>query len=252
MDTARETNGIMMGPGEFSERCLPLGHLDMPPPGVVHLWFFDLLKLGSPLAPPGHGPETLGPRQERTARRFYLRLLLGAYLGVPGKEVKISRLVRGKPVLSKAVHPVSLDFSSAGSNGCCMVGVCTAGQVGVDLEEEGRRAGRPAALVERYFSEREKAMFAAMPESDVDRAFLHTWACKEAVVKAAGHGIANQLCRFTVSTDPDAPAGMLEIEDDDPGQWQLAVVRPDERCIASVALRHDRIRIEGFSLNHGS
>ena len=131
-----------------------------------------------------------------------------------------------------------------------LVGVCTAGQIGVDLEAEGRRAGNPLALVHRYFSAREGEMFATIPDIDVDRAFLHTWACKEAVVKAAGHGIANQLCRFTVSTDPGMPARVLDIEGDMPGKWRLAMVRPNNRSIGAVALRHEGIRIEGYSLAH--
>jgi len=235
--------------GDFNARHLPLGRLDLPPPGVVHLWFMDLDRLGSPLALAEGQHSPLNPRQERTARRFYLRLLLGAYLGIPGRDVRISRLVKGKPVLDRAAHGVPLDFSMAGSHGCCLFGICSAGQIGVDLEARDRRAGRPLALVNRYFSAGERQSFGALPVNDLDRAFMHTWACKEAVVKAAGHGIANQLCRFSVSTDPDAPAAMLDMEGDDPGRWRLAMVRPDEHCVGSVALRHDSLSLEGYLLN---
>jgi len=69
---------------------------------------------------------------QRTLRRFYLRLLLGAYLGVPGKEIAISRQVKGKPVLRGRARR-RLDFSMANSDGCCLIGICSDGLVGVDV-----------------------------------------------------------------------------------------------------------------------
>ena len=235
----------------FSQRFLPLDGLELPPAGTVHLWFLDLGKLGNPLMLGEGGTQTtvLNPRQEKTIRRFYLRLLLGAYLGVSGKDVSISRMVKGKPVLDPNIHQHRLDFSSAASNGCCLIGINTAGQIGVDLEQAGRKSGKPLALVRRYFSSQEYDRFGEMHEDEVDRAFLHTWACKEAVVKAAGHGIANQLCRFSVNTNPDEPAAMLDIEGDETRMWQLAMVRPARGFIGSVALKNDQLHIEGYSLN---
>ena len=192
----------------------------------------------------------LKPRHERTIRRFYLRLLLGAYLGVRGKDIRISRMVKGKPVLDPNVHRHQLDFSSASSNGCCLIGISTAGQIGVDLEVSGRKTARPMALVHRYFSDTEQQCFAELDEREVNDSFLHTWTCKEAVVKAAGHGIANQLCRFTVSINPANSATMLEIEGDDAAEWRLRMVRPAEGHIACIALRNRKRRFRGFSLSH--
>ena len=37
------------------------------------------------------------PRQQRSLRRFYLRLLLGAYLGLPGKDVGVSKPIAASP-----------------------------------------------------------------------------------------------------------------------------------------------------------
>jgi 4'-phosphopantetheinyl transferase len=223
--------------------------LQLPAAGTVHLWYLDLVQLGSPLAQAnGVGLDNLSPRQERTIRRFYLRLLLGAYLDIPGKEVTVSRMVRGKPVLDANSHGQAVDFSIAGSAGCCLIGVCTEGLVGVDLELEGRCAGDPIGLARRYFSAAEAAALADLDEGDLDRAFLHTWACKEAVVKAAGHGIANQLCRFSVTVEPDADPTVLMMQDDEPEAWRLAIVRPSARHVGAVALRHGDLVIEGFSL----
>jgi 4'-phosphopantetheinyl transferase len=238
----------------FENYELPLGSLELPEDGLVHLWFLDLKKLGSPLLLDEEGGEdtVLKPRHERTIRRFYLRLLLGAYLGVSGKDVRISRMVKGKPVLDPNVHRHPLEFSSAGSNAYCLIGISTAGQLGVDLESAGRKTNSPRSLARRYFSEQEQRGFDSLEGKELDRAFLHTWACKEAVVKAAGHGIANQLCRFTVDINPDADAKMLDIEGDSADEWQLSMVKPANGFVACIASRNKQLRLKGFTLNQQS
>lgn len=241
-----------MEPGDFGSRRLPLGALERPAAGCAHLWWLDLDTLGNPLNAAADAPAgQLSPRQQRTLRRFYLRLLLGAYLGVAGKDVRISRLVKGKPVLAGPLAGGLLDFSSAGSAGCCLIGVATSGSLGVDLEIGGRRVGDPARLARRYFSASEADGVANLEPAQRDDAFLRLWACKEAIVKAAGHGIANQLHRFTVAPGP--PVELASMNDDDVRYWRLAMVRPSDRHLGAVALRDpslgDRpLRIEGFRL----
>ena len=234
---------------DAESRRLPLQNLALPAAGEVHLWFLDLVALGSPLqADAKIDPAAFPERLQRTLRRFYLRLLLGAYLGLHGKDVHVSRAIRGKPLLDRAHHAPLLDFSTAASNGCCLVGVSSQGLIGVDLEPGGRQAGRPLALARRYFSAAEAAALADMDAAQLDEAFLRSWACKEAVVKAAGHGIANRLCRFTVETQLQEPPRILTMDDDDPAAWRLAVFNMRSGHLGSVALRHSRLELRHFSL----
>lgn len=232
---------------QFRRQALPLEDLPIPPPGKIHLWLLDLARLATPLGTPEPGT-ALRPRQSRSTRRFYLRLLLGAYLGLPGKDVRISRINKGKPVLDASWHPQTLHFSSAASGSCCLIGVTSEGPLGVDLELAERTTLKPRALARRYFSPAEQQGLDSIAEADIHRAFIHCWACKEAVVKAAGLGIANQLCRFTVNTDPGQTPALLELEGDDAAAWSLAVLRPDPAYLAAVALRQPVLRIEGFKL----
>jgi 4'-phosphopantetheinyl transferase len=158
------------------------------------------------------------------------------------------RIIKGKPVLDGAAHARSLDFSSASSGCCCLIGVTSAGLLGVDLELSGRRTLQPRALARRYFSLAEQIALDAIEDQDLHRAFIHTWACKEAVVKAAGLGIANQLCRFTVRVAPDEPPALLDMEGDDSAQWSLAMLRPAPALLAAVALRQPLLQMKTFSL----
>lgn len=242
------------GPQDFEPRYIPLDRLEPPPAGAVHVWFLDLGRLGRSLrgALDGHvGPRDPAPftaGQLKFARRFYLRLLLGAYLGIPGKSVRINRRNRGKPVLDATVHPEQLCFSMAKSEDRVLIGFATSVHVGVDLEPLGRRALKPLGLANRYFSAVEAAALAALAPAALDAAFLRAWACKEAVVKASGQGIANQLSRFTVEIDPARPARVLEFKGDRAETWSLAVLHPEEGFLGAVAARCASLDIHSFRL----
>jgi 4'-phosphopantetheinyl transferase len=239
----------IMGPEAFGPVHLPLRSLDMPVADEVHLWHLDLGKLSNPLnSTEPADSDALTVFQQRTTRRFYLRLILGAYLGLPGKDVHIIRRVKGRPELAPGLASGELNFSVARSDGCYLVGVNSGAPIGVDMEMAARQPGKPMALAQRYFSEREVASLSGYDQEELRRAFMHTWACKEAVVKASGMGIANQLCRFSVDVDPDNPPSVLDMQDDDHKAWKLAFAEPAPGAIAVVAARQPAVRLAGYRL----
>jgi len=200
----------IIGPDSFSPKQLPLRHLEKPQGDAVHLWHLDFDQLSNPLnSEPGVQFNDLSVFQQRATRRFFLRLLLGAYLGLPGKDLRIGRRIKGRPELD---------------------------------------SGKPMALARRYFSKAEIAALSLLGEDELHRAFMHTWACNEAIVKASGLGIANQLNRFTVDVNPDNPPSVLDMPDDDHAAWKLAIAEPAHGAIAAVAVRQQAVRLEGFNL----
>jgi 4'-phosphopantetheinyl transferase len=247
-----------IGPGEFVPQRMPLQQLLQPAEKHIHLWYLDLGELGSSLrhalggesrdGAPKQADEPMGVHRLRFARRFYLRLLLGAYLGLPGKDVVINRSNRGKPVLDAGAHDSTLKFSMAKSENRLLIGISASRHIGVDLEPRWRKARDPLRLAQRYFSANEFSALQTVPAARLDEAFLRAWACNEAVVKASGLGIANQLCRFTVQMDPDLPPALLEIENDRAEDWSLLLVRPSTQFIGAVATRQPLERISCFRL----
>ena len=239
---------------EFSTCRMPLRELDQPRPGEAHVWYLDLGSLGLSLqhalggGADRPGQQCLSLGQLKFARRFYLKLLLGAYLGIPGKSVKINRNKRGKPSLDKSEHQSDLHFSMAKSENRVLIGFSCAAMLGVDLEPVERRAYDPLGLARRYFSAAEARDLELTRPDRLDEAFLRAWACKESVVKASGQGIANQFCRFTVEINPDQPPVILEYEKGDPAQWSLAMVQPDEGFMGAVALHQRRMELHAFTL----
>jgi 4'-phosphopantetheinyl transferase len=249
--TNENDTAVFVDMQDFQSCTIPLPPLESPGAGQIDLWFLDLGGLAGSLRKAlGGAPRegTANAHQLRFARRFYLRLLLGAYLGLPGKSVRINRKQRGKPVLDASVHDTSLHFSMAKSEDRLLIGFSTSSHIGVDLEPDGRRARDPLGLAQRYFSAAEARALAAMPAEDLDAAFLRTWACKEAVVKASGMGIANQFGRFTVETGLDRPATLLEFEGRPAADWTLAMVRPEKQFLGAVAIQQPVTRVRAFRL----
>ena len=238
----------------FEARRLPIRALDPPGERELHLWYLQLDALGNPLDPDAGthgdiGPRSVGISRQRTLRRFYLRLLLGAYLGLPGKDVSILRDPRGKPFLDPGCcEEIPLSFSIARSDGRALIAVARDAAVGVDLEPAGRAPGHALNLARRYFSPAEADALSQLEGEPLRRAFLHTWACKEAVVKASGQGIANQLCRFTVSIDPDAAPVVLDSEEGDADRWTLLTVFPEPDHLGAVAMHAPEVSVRAWRL----
>jgi 4'-phosphopantetheinyl transferase len=232
---------------------MPLPAAELPASDQVHLWYLDLGKLALTLSQAFSDdritpPPKLSPAQLRFARRFYLRLLLGAYLGLPGKDVILQRSVRGKPMLDRTIHSSPLQFSMAKSDDRVLVGISREVPVGVDLEPGSRSARNSLRLAQRYFSSAEAKALQQLAESEQKAAFLRAWACKEAVVKAYGEGIANQLCRFTVEIQPALPPAMLDFDGAGSADWSLAVLRPDDKYIAAIAVHQAHLTPHCFQL----
>ena len=242
-------------PSEFAPRQLPLGSLAPPVSPSVHLWYLDLGRLWRPLSSAlGQGDDVapqagdLTARQLRLARRFYLRVLLGAYLGLPGKEVALIRKGRGKPVLDESRHGADLHFSLAKSGGRLLIGISGSAEVGVDLELEHRKPRDATVLAARFFTSAEAGAISEADASLRDAAFMRTWACKEAVAKASGHGIANRFCRFSVNAGASGPPCVVEDQDLPAQDWRLALTVPERGYIAAVAVQQPSLRLEGYRI----
>lgn len=158
--------------------------------------------------------------------RAALRTLLGRYLRSSPISVPIEIEPAGKPFVEGGPH-----FSLSHSGDMGLIAVAS-DRVGVDIEKV-RAFPNAAALVERFFSTEESQQFAALPESLRNTAFIRGWTAKEALLKAAGVGLAG-LDRCAVDLDPRNSPRIVRF--DDPGQWSISTWALDARYVASVAL----------------
>ena len=119
-----------------------------------------------------------------------VRQVLGMQLGIPAEAVELETDALGRRVLSlsttrTASRALTLDFSVSHCLGTLVIGVCSGGRIGVDVEVQAP-AGWEAAARDCLTHQEQRWL-----QGTVDRtaAFLRLWTAKEAIAKALGLGL---------------------------------------------------------------
>lgn len=213
--------------------------LPAPDDRDVHLW---RLNLGG--EPPPATDAVLDANERDRAARFVfprdrnrflrahhaLKMLLGAYIGVPPAAVRVVREQHGKPVL--ACRSFGFNLSHSGDYG--LIAVSRVANVGVDLEvlQLPKDARRLAASV---FSAPELESLARVSDEALDRAFFACWTRKEAYLKALGVGLTLDPATVTVGVERDS----LRIETPERNAHQfvdVVSIADDGKCAAALAV----------------
>lgn len=202
---------------------LPVRERSMPSGGVVDVWIADLGELPLDTGPAG------GTRKERVLRdriqqQFFLRLLLAAYLGCPGKSIALERSERGKPRLAGEHAESALEFNLSHTGSWLALAVSNKVPVGIDIERE-RRLERASLLSRRFLSAPEAAEIEHLDEPFRSRQFLEQWTARESLVKARGCGLASSLGEIELSC---RPPGLKQL----PQDWADA----DDMSLATLSL----------------
>lgn len=125
-------------------------------------------------------------RERFISAHGWMRELLGQRLGVPPEALRFRRGPHGKPV----VEGHDLPFNLSDTKDAVVMAVSDAGEIGVDVETMARRVDHEAVSA-HYFTPEETAHIAA--GEDPKQRFLELWTRKEAVLKASGVGIMDDL-----------------------------------------------------------
>jgi len=178
-------------------------------PAPVHIWLWRTDFEESLCAEFAH---MLTPSERTTAARFRfphdraralisragLRLLLGGYLGLAPESIAFSTTAAGKPHLA-GTSAVAFNLSHSGDYAAAVIS--RGREVGIDIEQI-RSGADWRAIAARFFTEEEQDWLASTPGV---AAFFRLWTAKEAVVKAAGTGLALALQHLTVIPGQDSP-----------------------------------------------
>jgi len=144
--------------------------------------------------------ELLDEREQERAARFrfevdrerfiiahgLLRTLLGEQLGEHPGELHIARGPYGKPYIAGS----DLSFNLSDTKDALLIAIGNGGEIGVDIETMARTVDH-MAVGEHYFTPGEVRDIAA--SANAKRRFLEFWTRKEAVLKASGVGIMDDL-----------------------------------------------------------
>jgi len=182
--------------------------------GEVHLWHVRLENLPVMEATlPAEAADRV--RQLRMGQKFVLRLLLGAYLEIPGRDVVTVPGENGKPVLAPPLAGSGLAFNLSHAGDRLAIAVARNLPVGVDIEQTGRDV-RWKKLSRRWFSRAEAEWLTTLEADAARHEFLRLWTVREAMIKAMGATIAGHISKVT--PEPGNPGRILAL----PKAWPEA------------------------------
>lgn len=169
-----------------------------PPKGCVHLHFATISQL-RPRAEEFNN--LLDPVELDRAERFrfpqdqerfilghgFLRSILANYLQRDGSLIRLARGPFGKPYLERK----DLHFNFSDTKDAILVAFVTGHDIGADIETMAREVDH-AAVSEHYFTPPEVTLINGAGDR-AKQTFLEFWTRKEAVLKASGVGIMDDL-----------------------------------------------------------
>lgn len=187
---------------ELTVHCAPLRVLEPVPPLAssqpIRLWYAPVARLLSHLH---HLQVFLDDEERQRAERFrfeqdrerfiaghgVLRILLGSALGLAPENVRMARGAHGKPFLPDG-GPA---FNLSDTKDALVVAIGGSDELGVDIETVERRTDHEL-VSGHYFTPDEVAHIQA-GDAEGKRRFLTLWTRKEAVLKASGVGLMEDL-----------------------------------------------------------
>jgi 4'-phosphopantetheinyl transferase len=176
-----------------------------------------------------------------------LREVLARYLECTPGEVRFVDSPAGRPALA-GPPPAPLKFNWSHSGSHALIAVARGIQPGIDLEHLKRRP-RALALARRYFAPEEWQQLAALPESDVEAAFLRLWTAKEALLKAHGSGLSFGLHRVSLRLVEDQ-AQLTSFEGEQTADWQLHRLAIVDGYTAALGWRGPPMRVVRIDDQH--
>ena len=199
--------------------CRPPERLELAD-GEVHVW---RARLGNPCRLPPAARSWLSHDEKQRARRFVfdvdreryethrclLRMLLSRYLGVLPEDIRLKENARSKPALQTTDGGPTLEFNASHCGGLAVYAFAWRRRVGIDVERV-RPGWSDRSIAERFFSRGEVRALRALPVHHQEAAFFAAWTRKEALLKALGFGLSEDLAAFDVSVDPQGPAAVLD------------------------------------------
>lgn len=183
------------------------------------------------------------------ARRGLLRLVLAHALGCQPREVQLVSNPQGKPLLCTNQHAAcDIHFNLSHSHDMAILAVTRHGPVGVDVERINPSRD-VMGIAKRFFHPDEYEHLAGLEAHARAASFYDLWACKEAIIKAQGQGIASSISRWRIAGCSDSPGVRRCVDHQDArANWSLRSFRLESACkthfAAAIALPGDRASLE--------
>jgi 4'-phosphopantetheinyl transferase len=169
--------------------------------------------------------------------RALLRSVLGGYLQQAPEDLVFARNAYGKPRIDSFEKSLPLSFNLSHTNGLTVLAVSLEHELGVDVEYLTRKVDI-LNLAERYFSQQEYQVLAALDVKEFNQHFFNLWTLKEAYIKACGMGLAIPLKDFSFHFDNrKLRISFDEARADNPELWQFWQFEYQSKFEIALALK---------------
>lgn len=220
------------------------------PRGEAHLWYVRCDDVKDPTLLAAY--EALLAPEERARKARYVfeknrheylltralcRGVLSRYEAVPPAAWTFSANSHGRPAIASP-DARGLLFNLSNTTGLIACLVARDREIGVDVEDTGRRS-ETVAIADRFFSPTEVAALHAVPEARQKDRFFDYWTLKEAYIKARGMGLAIPLDHFSflIEEGQSIRIAFAPALPDDAESWQFTQHRPTPAHLISTAVR---------------
>ncbi len=171
-------------------------------------------------------------RDRYVVGRGMLRHVLGTRLALPPQHVDIRRGPRGRPYVAGVA---GLDFNISHTGGFALIGMASAGRIGVDVEHESRVLN-VAGVARKFMAASEQAMLETLDPDTRRRTLLRIWTCKEAMSKATGEALSAPFRRIAIALDGADARVDTGPPPYEPRSWTLYAMRAPGDHLATIAL----------------
>jgi 4'-phosphopantetheinyl transferase len=160
-----------------------------------------------------------------------LRHILGIYSEYPASSIDFIISPHGKPSLANNQRG-KIEFNLSHSEDLAVVAVSFGPILGVDVEQVREMPDWPQ-MASQFFSHAEIAAIERAPLAEKSTMFLRLWTRKEALLKAIGTGLQDDLSCFCTAADDLDQANVIHVPE-----------LPDVECTGAFTL--SSFECEGF------
>ena len=179
------------------------------------------------------------------AGRGILRNILARYLAAEPEQIVFSYNAHGKPFLCDPFKSMELTFNLSHAHDLALYAVAVKRRVGIDMEFL-QREFQWEEIAERFFSHGEQASLRRLPQKERRHAFFTFWTQKEAVLKAVGTGLTDDLKKINVASRPrrtacPSPAGYPQNISD---IWEVIELDPGPGFTGALAVEGEGVHVQ--------
>ena len=210
------------------------------PEDHIHLWHVDLNLPVDPTFLSSNELEryqaltSIKRQQEYGVCRIALRTILARYLEISPHDIVYTYNDCGKPYVT------GIQFNLSHTSNTAVIAVAHE-SIGVDIESQCRTVTNIEGITQRFFHP-DEAQWVLENEAESSSRFLQCWTAKEAIVKAIGSGISEQLDSFSV-------AQQSQVTVPNEGCWQLYPFIQDD-LYGCAAYQQADCHIQHYEFGH--